>query len=53
MDKEKFEKMMEMMKNCCQGKGDKVDCCSMMRKMMRCGEGEEVGQKKKDTGEKE
>jgi hypothetical protein len=53
MDKEKFEKMMEMMKDCCQGKGDIVDCCSMMRKMMRCGEGEEAGKKKKDTGEKE
>jgi hypothetical protein len=25
----------------------------MMRKMMQCGEGEEAGKKKKDTGEKE
>ncbi len=53
MDKEKFEKMMEMIKECCQGKGDMADCCSMMRKMMRCGEREEAGKKKKDTGEKE
>jgi|MudIll2142460700_1097286.scaffolds.fasta_scaffold481708_2 hypothetical protein len=52
MDKEKFEKMMEMMKDCCHGKGDMADCCSMMRKMMRCGEGEEAGKKKKMPGKK-
>jgi len=53
MDKEKFEKMMEMMRGCCQGERDKVDCCSMMKKMMRYGEGEETQKKKKDAGEKE
>ena len=53
MDKEKFEKMIEMMKGCCTDEGSMANCCSMMRKMMRCGEGEEAGKKKKDTGEKE
>jgi len=53
MDKEKFEKMMEMMRGCCQGERDKVDCCSMMKKMMLYGEREEAGKKKKNTGEAE
>jgi hypothetical protein len=48
--KDKFEKMAEMMKNCCTGEGDMADCCSMMRKMMKFCEGEET-KKKKDTGE--
>jgi hypothetical protein len=30
----KFEKMAEMMRNCCKGEGDRADCCSMMKKMM-------------------
>jgi hypothetical protein len=53
MDKKKnFEKMAEMMKSCCSGEGDMVDCCSMMRKMMEFCEGEETQKKKKkDTGE--
>jgi hypothetical protein len=43
MDKKgKFEKMAEMMKNCCKDEGELADCCSMMKKMM--------GQKKR--GEK-
>ncbi len=29
-----FQKMAEMMKSCCPGEGDIVDCCSMMRRMM-------------------
>ncbi len=34
-----FEKMAEMMKNCCSDEGGTFDCCSMMRKMMeRSGE---------------
>ncbi len=44
----KFEKMAEMMKNCCPGESGTADCCSMMRKMMeKCGEEKE----KKETGE--
>jgi hypothetical protein len=43
----KFEKMAEMMRNCCPGKGDMADCCSMMRRMMACPEGEEETKKKK------
>jgi hypothetical protein len=35
MDKKgKFEKMAEMMKNCCKDEGELADCCSMMRKMV-------------------
>jgi hypothetical protein len=52
MDKKgKFEKMAEMMKSCVTGEGDMADCCSMMRKMMECCEGEEPKKKEKDTGE--
>ena len=29
-----FQKMAEMMKSCCPGEGDVMDCCSMMRRMM-------------------
>ena len=43
----KFEKMAEMMRNCCPEKGDMADCCSMMRRMMGCREGEEETKKKK------
>lgn len=47
MDKKgKFEKMAEMMRNCCKDEGELADCCSMMRKMM----GQMVGQMKR--GEK-
>ncbi len=28
-----FQKMAEMMKSCCPGEGDIIDCCSMMRRM--------------------
>ena len=46
----KFEKMAEMMKNCCAGEGDMTDCCSMMKKMMmQCYEGKEKTEKKKET----
>jgi hypothetical protein len=34
MDNDKFEIMVEMMKDHCTGKGGIIDCCSMMRKMM-------------------
>jgi hypothetical protein len=46
-----FEKMAEMMKNCCKEEGSMADCCSMMKKMMGCGEGAETTEEKKDTGE--
>ncbi len=29
-----FQKMAEMMKNCCPNEGGTIDCCSMMKKMM-------------------
>ncbi|HVP81106.1 MAG TPA: hypothetical protein VMV04_24720 [Thermodesulfobacteriota bacterium] len=29
-----FQKMAEMMKNCCPEQGEAIDCCSMMRRMM-------------------
>ena len=52
MDKKgKCEKIDEMMKSCCTGKGDMADCCSMMRRMMELGEGEETEKKKNDPGE--
>ncbi len=31
MDKDKFEIMVEMMRDHCPGEGDIIDCCSMMR----------------------
>ncbi len=34
-----FEKMAEMMKNCCPDEGSTFDCCSMMRKMMERSQG--------------
>ncbi len=34
-----FQKMAEMMKNCCPGEGDTVDCCSIMTRMMGRGKG--------------
>ena len=46
----KFEKMAEMMRNCCTGEGGMMDCCSMMRKMMKEGDEKETGEKNKDTG---
>jgi hypothetical protein len=54
MDKEKFEKMAEIMKGCCKDEESMANCCAMMRKMMRYGEAkEEAAGKKKDTGETE
>jgi len=53
MNKEKFEKMVEMMKGCCEDEEGMVDCCAMMRKMMRFGERQETEKKKKDTGDTE
>jgi hypothetical protein len=52
MDKEKFGKMVEMMKGCCTEEEGFAHCCSMMKKMTRYGVGKET-EKKKDTGEKE
>ncbi len=37
-----FQKMAEMMKSCCPGEGDLMDCCSMMRKMMAQSKGAEA-----------
>ena len=51
MDKEKFEKMIEMMKGCCTDEGGMANRYSMMRKMMRYGERKETEKKKKDTEE--
>jgi hypothetical protein len=34
-----FQKMAEMMKNCCPGEDGVIDCCSMMRRMMDPGKG--------------
>jgi hypothetical protein len=36
-----FQKMAEMMKSCCPGEGDTVDCCSIIRRMMGRGTGAE------------
>lgn len=44
-----FEKMAEMMKNCCKEEGSMADCCAMMKKMMGWGEGPETTEEKKDT----
>jgi hypothetical protein len=51
MDKEKVEKMLEMMKGCCTDEKGMANCCAMMKKMMRYGERKEPGEMKKDTGE--
>ncbi len=37
------QKMAEMMRSCCPGEGDIIDCCSMMRRMM--GQGKAAGAK--------
>jgi hypothetical protein len=42
-----FEKMAEMMKKCCLGEGDAIDCCSMMMRMM----GRSKGAGAKETNE--
>jgi hypothetical protein len=38
-----FQKMAEMMKNCCSGEEGALDCCSMMREMMERGKGKAHG----------
>jgi len=48
MDKEKLEKMFEMMKGCCTDEKGMANCCSMMKKMMQFGGGKEA-EKKKDA----
>lgn len=53
MDKEKFEKIIEMMKGCCTDEEGMPNCCSMMKKMIKCRVGEEAGKNKKDNKEKE
>ncbi len=40
-----FQKMAEMMKNCCPDESDAISCCSMMKRMMGHGKG---GQAKKE-----
>ncbi len=42
-----FQKMAEMMKNCCPGEGDAIDCCSIMRRMMGQNKGAEGKETKK------
>ena len=49
MDKEKFEKMAEMMKGCCSDEEGLAGCCSMMKKMMGFGEGKETEKEKKEA----
>lgn len=49
MDKEKFEKMVEMTNGFCTDEKGMANCCSMMMKIMRYGEGKETEKKKKDT----
>jgi hypothetical protein len=47
---EDFQKMAEMMKTFCPSQGDAIDCCSIMKRMMRQGkgaEGEETRKKQK------
>jgi len=34
-----LQKMTEMMKTCCPGEGDVIDCCPMMTRMMGHGRG--------------
>ncbi len=48
MDKEKFEKMAEMMKSCCTDDEGLAGCCSTLKKMMGLGERKEA-EKKKDS----
>jgi hypothetical protein len=49
MDKERFEKMAEMMSGFCRGEEGLASCCSMMKKMMRYGEGKEQKKEKKES----
>lgn len=49
---EKCEKMAEMIRTCCEGEGPMADCCSMMKKMMGWGEGEQTTRKREQTEEK-
>ena len=49
MDKEKFEKMAEMMRGYYTDEEGLANCCSMMRKMMQLGEKKETEKKKKDS----
>ncbi len=53
MDKEKFEKMAEMMKGCCADEVSISSCCSFMKKMMQSEEGKGAGEGKKDAAEEE
>jgi hypothetical protein len=48
MDKERLEKMAEMMRSWCQSEGDMAKCCAMMKKMMQQSERKET-EKEKDT----
>jgi len=52
MDKEKFEKMVEMRKGFCTDEKGMANCCSMMKKVMQFGEGKEE-EKKEDAGKTE
>ncbi len=45
-----FEKMAEMMRNCCPDEGSTFDCCSMMRKMMERSKGGKPGKTEEGQG---
>jgi len=53
MDKEKFEKMFERMKDCCINEEGMTECCAMMKKMMTKGKKKETEKEKKDNEERE
>jgi len=53
MDKEKSEKMAEMMKGCCADEGSISSCCSFMKKMVQSNEGKGAGERKKVAAEEE
>jgi hypothetical protein len=41
-----FQKMSEMMNNCCPDEGGAIDCCSMMKRMMARGKEAEAKETK-------
>ena len=52
MNKEKFEKMVEMMKGYCAERSIS-SCCSIMKKMMQGDDGKETTEKNEDAGKTE
>ncbi len=49
MGKEKFEKMVEMIKGFCTDETSMANCCSIMKKLMQSDERKEAGEGKKDS----